>query len=191
MEHVAIQLSKLLEKQHEIEKELDELKTAQIVNAVQKTIPYDSFLRIKEDVKKSGKEEKYVERLTELKAEIEQCQNTFNTLVTEATEYMQPDEKGNYFIKLADCTVTYSPKPKFTVGDMDESTKLEAIQEIVENEYWDAIDINKEKYMEMNQILKEQAEDNGEAFQNCPGISDRTFFLKEEFAVRKKAKKSK
>ena len=191
-EHVAIQLSKLLKKQHEVEEEIERLKAAQIKKGVEASgFSLDDFLKIKESVKFFNKEWDYCAKLKDLKNQDQAFAEEFYNKVENCTEYMTRNDNGTYTIKLADCTVTYTPRPKFSITDMDEETKLAAIQAIMDNGYWQALDINEENYLKMNEILKNQTEMSGETFENCPGIIDRNFYLKEEFSVRKNTKRSK
>lgn len=191
-EHVAIQLSKLLKKQHEIEEEIECLKAAQIKKGVEASgFSLDDFLKIKESVKLFNKDYDYCLKLKDLKNQDQAFAEEFYDKVESCTDYMTKNDNGTYTIKLADCTVTYTPRPKFSVIDMNEETKLAAIQAIMENGYWQALDINEENYLQMNKILKEQTEAVGETFENLPGVVDRNFYLKEEFSVRKNIKRSK
>lgn len=185
--HSIIDLSKLLKQKHLKEDELKDLKNQQIKKAVENCgVTLEDFMKIKEEIKKVNKENDFVEKVKNLEVEIETETNSFYEKVAEATEYMVPDSKGDFSVKLADCTVKYSPKPKYSVLDMDDETKLLAIQKIISNEFWDALTINEDKYIELNELLKGQL---GRNFKNCPGIIDRDFFLKEEFSVRKSSKK--
>lgn len=189
---MAIQLSKLLKKQHEIEEEIERLKAAQIKKGVEASgFSLDDFLKIKESVKQTNKEGDYVVKLKDLQNQDKGYAEEFYNKVESCTDYMTKNDNGTYTIKLADCTVTYTPKPKYSLVDMDEDTKLAAIQTIMDNGYWQALDINEDNYLKMNEILKSQTEMSGENFENCPGIIDRNFYLKEEFSVRKNAKRSK
>ncbi len=191
-EHIAIQLSKLLKKQHEVEDEIERLKASQIKKGVEASgFSLDDFLKIKESVKFFNKELDYCAKLKDLKNQDQAFAEEFYDKVESCTDYMTKNDNGTYTIKLADCTVTYSPRPKYSLVDMDEDTKLAAIQAILDNGYYKALDINEENYLQMNKILREQTEMSGEKFENCPGIIDRNFYLKEEFSVRKNTKRGK
>lgn len=187
-EHSIIELSKILKEKHQREDELKNLKNSQIKKAVENCgVTIEEFLKIKEEIRQVNKESDFVERSKFLEAEIEAETSAFYEKVAEATEFMIPDSKGEFTVKLADCTVKYSPKPKYLVLDMDEDTKLAAIQKIIASEFWDALSINEDKYIELNELLKEQTKMG--IFRNCPGIIDRDFFLKDEFSVRKASRK--
>ena len=187
-EHIVIALSKVLEKKHKIEDEIDELKEAQIRQAVEKCgVPYETYLAAKEEIKRANKDKDFVAALSELKDKNEEAQEEFESKVAESTDYMVRG-KDSYSLKLADCTITYKPKPKYHVIDMDPVQKEKAIKTIIENEWWSALEINSDAYIVLNEVLKLQ---NPQSFKNCPGIIDRDFFYKEEFSVRKSSKKSK
>lgn len=190
-EHNIVKLSKLLKEKHVVENNIDMLKERQIRKAVEENgVDYDTFLRIKDSIKKAGKEDRYLQDLELLKDQKTDMENKFYDAVAKSTRFMLPNEDGTYSVKLADCTVKYMPKPKYSVVQMNDEQKMRAVQTILNNQFYEALEINEDAYMKLNDLLKEQTTKNGGRFQNCPGIVDRDFFLKEEFSVRKSARKN-
>lgn len=184
-EHIIVKVSQLLKQKHEIENKIEELKLNQIKKSVEDAgLDYDAFLEAKEAIKNGNKDENFVAELNRLKNEDDRFAQDFYADIANAIDYMTPNEKGGYVAKLSDCTVTYTPKPRYQVVPMDEETKEEAIHLILENNDFAALNINEEKYIELNKKLREQGETK-----NCPGIEDRVIYLKEEFTIRKKGKR--
>lgn len=187
-----VSLADLLQKKFQQEQELKDFESSLQEQALQKfneetgkELSLEDFSKVNSLMNKEKKEHK--EEIETKKEAINASLQKIYQSLPSCQSFMKEEKPGEFtldFSKIA--KVKYTPKAPFIFVCEDEETHDAIVEKVVETGDYSCLEVNQEKYFEMNQQRLSRFAEFGEEGDNLPGIYDRQGVIKEEVSIYKK-----